>query len=81
MVGFIVGALVPLLWGVLSFLLFNLREGWLSRVYWGAVYITCPFWFIEGQKAMFLMPILNGFMYALLAIIFVKLRGASLSTQ
>ncbi|NYF81307.1 hypothetical protein HDF17_003627 [Granulicella arctica] len=80
-VGFIVGALVPLFWGVLSFLLFNLPEGWLSRAYWRAVYITCPFWLIEGQKAMFLMPILNGCMYALLAVLLLKLRGPALATK
>jgi hypothetical protein len=75
--GFIVGALVPLFWGILSFLLFNVPEGWFSRAYWKAVYITCPFWMISGEKAMILMPLLNGGMYAIIALIIAKARKSS----
>jgi hypothetical protein len=77
LVGFIIGALIPLFWGVLSFLFFNVREGWFSRAYWHAVYITCPFWVIDGEKALFLMPVLNGCLYALLAGIIVRMFGAA----
>lgn len=77
LVGFIIGALIPLFWGVLSFLLFNVREGWFSRAYWHAVYITCPFWVIDGEKALFLMPILNGGLYAILAVIILKMFGSA----
>jgi hypothetical protein len=62
--GFILGALVPLFWGVLAFILFNAPEGWFSRAFWDAVYLTCPFWSINGGKALVLMPLLNGCMYA-----------------
>ncbi len=65
-VGFAIGALVPLFWGILGFLLFNVPEGLGSRLFWGAVYVTCPFWIIEGNKALVLMPLLNGSAYALL---------------
>jgi hypothetical protein len=75
-VAWVIGALVPLFWGIAGFLLFNLREGLLSQLFWGAVYITCPFWFINGQKAIILMPILNGCMYAILVGAFAKTRDA-----
>jgi hypothetical protein len=77
LVGFLIGALVPLFWGVLSFLLFNVPENWFSRAYWKAVYITCPFWLINGEKAMILMPLLNGCMYAVIAVIITKARGTA----
>ena len=75
-VGFVVGALVPLFWSILSFLLFNVPEGWFSRAYWNAVYITCPFWRIDGEKALVLMPLSNGCMYAIIAVLIVKTRLA-----
>ncbi len=65
-IGFLIGALVPLLWGILGLLMFNLPEGLGSRIFWDAVYLTCPFWAIEGNKALVLMPLLNGLTYALL---------------
>jgi hypothetical protein len=65
-IGFVVGALIPLFWGIVAFVLFNLPEGPASRLFWKAVYVTCPFWIIEGKKALILMPILNGIIYGLL---------------
>jgi hypothetical protein len=73
-VGFLIGAFVPLIWGVLSFMLFNLPESWFSRVYWDAVYITCPFWGIDGVKALILMPLLNGALYSVLAAAIFGIR-------
>jgi uncharacterized membrane protein len=65
-IGFLIGACIPLFWGILGLILFNVPEGLGSRIFWSAVYITCPFWAIEGNKALFLMPLLNGIMYAFL---------------
>lgn len=65
-VGFVIGALVPLFWGILGFVFFNIPEGFGSRLFWDAVYVTCPFWVIQGNKALVLMPLLNGLTYALL---------------
>ena len=65
-IGFLTGACIPLFWGILGLILFNVPEGLGSRIFWSAVYITCPFWAIEGNKALFLMPFLNGIMYAFL---------------
>lgn len=75
LIGFLVGAIVPLFWGVLGFLLFNVPEGLFSRIYWDAVYLTCPFWRIDGEKALILMPLLNGSMYAILAALIHKSLG------
>ena len=67
-IAFGIGVGVPMFWGCLGMLLFNLPEGWASRVFWSAVYITCPFWIIEGPSAIVLMPLLNGCWYSLLAL-------------
>jgi hypothetical protein len=68
-IGFGIGALVPLFWGVLSMLLFNVPEGPFSRLFWQAVYVTCPSWEIDGRKAWVLMPLFNGCMYAGIAVL------------
>jgi hypothetical protein len=64
--GFALGASIPLLWGILGMLFFGFPEGLASRIFWDAVYLTCPFWVIQGNKAYVLMPLLNGLTYALL---------------
>ena len=75
-IGFIAGVLVPLFWGILSFFVFNAPENWISHAYWRAVYLTCPFWIIEGNKALILMPLLNGLAYAVLCVaIASSIRG------
>ena len=78
-IGFGIGALVPLFWGVLSMILFNVPEGRFSRIYWRVVYITCPSWAINGEKALVLMPLLNGCMYAGIAVLgaaMIRRRGS-----
>ena len=75
LVGFLVGAMVPLFWGILGLMLFNVPEGFASRTFWDAVYFTCPFWVIQGSKALILMPVLNGLLYAALFV------GISLCTR
>lgn len=67
-----VGLLIPLFWGVMSFALFNLKEGIASQAFWLAVYLTCPFWLIPGAVGMWTMPFLNAAMYAAFAWLFVK---------
>jgi hypothetical protein len=64
---FALGALVPLMWGILGFVYFNVPEGAFSRAFWRAVYLTCPFWRIDGYKSYLLTPLLNGLMYAAIA--------------
>ena len=64
--GFLVGAVIPLFWGTLAMMLFGVPEGPASRMFWDAVYFTCPFWVIQGNKALLLMPVLNGLLYSAL---------------
>jgi hypothetical protein len=66
-VAFGLGAFVPLLWGILAFVYFTAPEGAFSQAFWKAVYLTCPFWCIEGYKSYFLTPFLNGLTYAAIA--------------
>jgi hypothetical protein len=64
---FVLGAFVPLMWGILGFVYFNVPEGAFSRAFWQAVYLTCPSWRIDGYKSYLLTPLLNGLMYAAIA--------------
>lgn len=70
----IVGGLVPLWWGILSFVFFNAKESIWTNVYWGLVYATCPFWYLPGDSGMVLMPILNAGLYALIAAGLIAIR-------
>jgi hypothetical protein len=70
----IIGGLVPLWWGVLSFVFFNARESVWTNTYWTIVYATCPFWYLPGDAGMILMPILNAGLYALVAAGLVTIR-------
>lgn len=65
-VGFVIGLMVPLFWGILAMVLFTLPEGSASRVFWKAVYLTCPSWRLDSAVAMFLV---NGVLYAILATV------------
>src|SRR5580658_8231674 len=68
---FVLGAFVPLMWGILGFVYFNVPEGVFSRAFWQAVYLTCPSWRIDGYKSYLLTPLLNGLMYAAIAAILI----------
>jgi hypothetical protein len=61
---FALGAFVPIFWGIMGFVLFNVPEGAFSRAFWQAVYVTCPSRRIEGTLSYLLTPLLNGLMYA-----------------
>jgi hypothetical protein len=75
------GFLVPLFWGIAGFVLFNLKEGFLSDVFWGAVYITCPFWVLPGLWGSIVMPFLNAALYGGIAFIFAsKSRNSTAQT-
>jgi hypothetical protein len=73
---FALGAFVPLMWGILGFVYFNVPEGAFSRAFWQAVYLTCPAWRIDGYKSYLLTPLLNGLMYA--AIVIALISGFNL---
>jgi hypothetical protein len=45
----VVGALVPLFWIVMGFLLFNMPQSRASDLFGDAVYITCPSWLLPAD--------------------------------
>jgi hypothetical protein len=69
---FVLGAFVPLMWGILGFVYFSVPEGAFSRAFWRAVYLTCPSWRINGYKSYLLTPLLNGLMYVAIAVALIS---------
>lgn len=72
----IIGALVPVFWGCLGFILFNANGRW-TDFYWYLVYLTCPFWIIPGSIGTVLAPVLNGTLYGLIAFAFYSYRTST----
>lgn len=64
-----IGFVVPILWGCASFLLFNMKESTASRLFWGTVYTTCPFWVLPGLWGSVAMPFLNAALYGLVGFL------------
>jgi hypothetical protein len=61
----LVGFAIPILWGIVSFVLFNAKESMWTNIYWYAVYVTCPPWlFTETRISWLVTPMLNGILYA-----------------
>jgi hypothetical protein len=77
----IVGGIMPLLWGIASFLLFNARESIWTDIYWYAVYVTCPSWLLpETQLSWLVTPSLNGILYAGVALSVCAVRPKAKKT-
>ena len=73
----ILGFVVPVCWGVASFIFFSARESAWTNFYWGAVYLTCPFWLLPSNTATtVMMPFLNAGLYGGLAFLFLRTRNA-----
>ena len=75
----VIGAVVPLFWGVVSFVFFNAPESYWTDLYWIVVYITCPAWLLpESKWSMLITPLANAVLYGLIAsLISIALRGLS----
>jgi hypothetical protein len=59
-----IGFFVPIFWGILGFVLFNVPEGSFSHVFWNMVYVSCPFWLIlPEQYAFWLIAPLTAILY------------------
>jgi hypothetical protein len=73
-----VGFMVPVFWGVLSFILFNAHQSLWTDVYWLLVYITCPFWLLPDTSISWVdwldTPVLNACLYGSIAIVIVRIR-------
>ena len=67
-----VGFFVPIFWGFMAFLLFNMPEGIYSQIFWALVYVTCPPWLL-GIPAIF-TPVLNAILYGALAYSVLRLK-------
>jgi hypothetical protein len=72
----IIGAAVPLLWGILGFVLFTMPESIWSTLFWWSVYITCPPWLLpESALSWLITPLVNGLLYAGLACLVLGTRN------
>ncbi len=69
----IIGFLMPLFWGITSFVLFSAKGTW-TTAYWYLVYATCPFWLLPGLAGEILMPVLNAVLYGTLAYFFLRVK-------
>ncbi len=73
----ILGFVIPVFWGVASFVFFSARESVWTNVYWGLVYVTCPFWLLPSNTTTTVMtPFLNAALYGGLAFLFLSTRNA-----
>ncbi len=66
----LIGFAMPVLWGGLGFILFDVPEGRLSDLFWDSVYVTCPPWLIPEESPLghwFVTPFLNALLYASVA--------------
>jgi hypothetical protein len=77
-----IGALVPIFWGVVSFIAFNAPESRWTDLYWHVVYVTCPAWLLpESKWSMLITPLANAALYGLVAfLISIALKGRSKRT-
>ena len=62
----LVGSVIPLFWGFVALVLFNMKESAASHAFWVLVYITCPFWFLPGLWGSIAMLVLNAALYGLI---------------
>jgi hypothetical protein len=72
----ILGFVVPIFWGIASFVLFAAKESVWTNIYWGLVYVTCPFWLLPtNTTTTVMMPFLNAALYAGLALLLFNARN------
>jgi hypothetical protein len=73
------GLVVPIFWGVTSFIFFSAPNSRWTDLYWNLVYITCPPWLLpENQWSMWITPIANAVLYGLVAfLISIGIRAVS----
>jgi hypothetical protein len=69
----IIGAAVPLFWGILGFILFNAPQNIWADIFWYSVYVTCPPWLLpENDLSWLITPLLNGALYSGLALLLLS---------
>jgi hypothetical protein len=71
----LVGFVVPICWGIESFISFNARESRWTDIYWYTVYISCPPWLLpENNWSWLLTPLFNAMLYAGVALLVSTVR-------
>ncbi len=70
----VIGFVVPLMWGILSFVLFTAPQSRFADLYWAAVYITCPPWGLPALWGSIVMPFANAALYAGIAYCLISVR-------
>jgi hypothetical protein len=72
----LIGFFLPMLWGMLALVLFNLRDPLWTRVFWFSVYATCPGWWIPGgtDLALVATPFLNAAAYVAIVYMFLFVK-------
>jgi hypothetical protein len=71
----ILGFLVPLFWGVASFIFFSAKESVWTNIFWGLIYVTCPFWLLPANlTTTIITPFLNAALYGGLAFLLLNAR-------
>jgi hypothetical protein len=78
----VIGAFVPIFWGIAGFILFNARQSRWTDLFWNAVYITCPPWLLPDDWSMWITPLANAVLYGLAAfLISIAIRVISKGTS
>lgn len=66
----VLGALVPVFWGVMGFIYFTEPQGHWADMFWRLVYLTCPSRALpENGLSWLITPVVNAAMYAGIAAI------------
>ena len=77
-----IGACVPIVWGLVSFMAFSAPESHWTDLYWSVVYVSCPAWLLpESKWSLLITPPANALLYGLGAfLISIALRRLSKRT-
>lgn len=72
----LIGFVVPIFWGILAMVLFNLQHPFWTKVFWVCVYVTCPGWLIPGGRDWVIIatPFANALVYVLITYAWLIIR-------
>jgi hypothetical protein len=76
-----IGALVPIFWGLVSFIYFGTPNSRWTDLFWNVVYITCPSWLLpENNWSILTTPLANAVLYGL-AVFLVSIAISAISKR
>jgi hypothetical protein len=78
-----IGFFVPVFWSVLGFILFNARESVWTDIFWDAVHITCPLWYLDFPDGIDVVaqPLLNATLYGFVAFVWLRIKQSFKSAK